>query len=240
MKVTFATTKQYLYWAVGEAKIRRSDILFAFPRFKRQDIEDAITKNRTTYWFDIFQSLQKSGKPVDEDELKMYLELRDARVALGDMYETIREIERILHGIVKESLHALFGIHWWAQAIPAEIRKKCEAYEKKAPTSDPFRHTSFGQLVQILDDQWEFIFREHSKDLARDKRKFLADLKQIQNVRNRVMHPVRDAAPIEDEFALVRDFVKLLKSCLPLRDAEIAGGRRKGISMAEFMKDDEP
>lgn len=103
MGVTVSTVINYLYNQVGEGRIRRSDIVFSIGQNTRDTIEDIISETGSAYWFDIYRAAERSGKQIDRDDLQIYLELRDARVALGDMYEIIRHIEVTLHSSIKTS-----------------------------------------------------------------------------------------------------------------------------------------
>src|SRR5258705_11085748 len=97
MGITITSVEQYLYTKVGEGTIKRSDILFSIDSDTRKLIEDLIQQLGKTECNSIFFAARRKDQPLDYDELKIYVRLRDARVSMGDMYELICRIEMELH-----------------------------------------------------------------------------------------------------------------------------------------------
>ena len=209
MDVTVSTVINYLYNQVGEGRIRRSDIVFSVSQNTRDTIEHLISETGTTYWFDIYRAIERSSRQIDREDLQIYLELRDARVALGDMYEIIRDIEVTLHSSIKNILVSEYGPNdWWRKGIPKNIRAECAASLEKdpEPAGEPYCYTDFIHLKEILDKQWRVFSRALPKKLSSDKKKLLSGLAKLNEVRNSVMHPVRGMIPTDKDFALVREF----------------------------------
>lgn len=208
MGVTVSTVMGYLYNQVGEGRIRRSDIVFSIDQDARDTIEEIITQANTTYWSDILRRIEQTGESVNQDDLRVYLKLRDARVALGDMYEIIRDIEVTLHGAIKNALVAEYGtVDWWRQGVPSNIRAECAASLERDPTpaEEPYCYTNFIHLKEILDEQWKLFSAVLPKTVASDKRKLLSSLTKLNTIRNNVMHPVRGVTPSDKDFAFVRE-----------------------------------
>ncbi|RLI51982.1 MAG: hypothetical protein DRP09_18675 [Candidatus Thorarchaeota archaeon] len=209
MEVTVSTVMGYLYNQVGEGRIRRSDIVFSIDQDTRNVIERVVVHLDTTYWYDIYREIEKMGKPVNRSDLEVYLKLRDARVALGDMYEIIRDIEVTLHNAIRNVLTCEYGsVDWWRQGISENIRAECAAALEKdsTPAEEPYCYTNFIHLKAILDKQWRLFSAILPKRLASDKKQLLSDLTKLNQVRNNVMHPVRGVVPTDKDFAFVRDF----------------------------------
>jgi len=127
---------------------------------------------------------------------------------LGDLYEDLRRIEIHVHGRIHHALVQSYGdgeSGWWRQGIPERIRVKC--HERRERDVDepcaPFCYCDLLDLDAIMEDQWT-----HLKDLFPDytsnRKQLSKDLRQLNGIRNKVMHPLRGLVPGEDEFAFVR------------------------------------
>ena len=211
MGISVASVRQYLYTQVGEGRIRRSDIVFSIPAEKRRAIEDVIDQKKTTNLVTVAIALEREGFDVDRTELKMYLDLRDSRVSLGDMYEYIREIEVTLHDMVKEVLVAEYGEGWWRTGISESIRKDCASRREgdTEPVREPYCYTTFINLSTIIQKQWNIFSSVLPPEFAGSKKSLLLqELERINNVRNRVMHPVKTHEFTEEEFCFAHHFRK--------------------------------
>jgi len=223
MDVTVSTIMQYLYNQVGEGKIRRSDIVFSIDKGLRDAVESVISeirrrnpKYKPTYWEShrIWERLAKKGADANEDDVGVYLSLRDARVALGDMYEYIRETELFLHDYIRDVLSRGYGPDsWWREGVPVKIRKECAAAREEdyEAADDPFRYTNFIHLKEILEKNWDKFSKILPGEVASDRRSLLSNLEKLNRIRNLVMHPVRANTPTEEDFSFVRDFAKKLR-----------------------------
>ncbi|MDQ3070037.1 MAG: helix-turn-helix domain-containing protein [Acidobacteriota bacterium] len=209
----FATVMGHLYGLVGEGALRRSDIVFSFDQDTRDAIELAIESLGTTDSRTLRKTLQKQGVGIRREDLAVYLALRDARVALGDMYEMVRDIELALHDRIREAFVTNFGdAHWWREGVPAGVRAECAAlYEHDPdPAPDAFGYTSMIHLREILDKRWDVLAPAFPGPLQADRKKLLSDLVTLNRIRNAVMHPVRRAAFTDREFLFIRDFARRL------------------------------
>lgn len=212
MGVTVSTVMGYLYNQVGEGNIRRSDILFSIDPKTRSMIEDLISELNTTYWFDIYKFAEEKGIKLNKDDLKIYLQLRDARVAFGDMYEFIREIETILHNVIKKILIHEYGENWWRKGVPTKVRVACvTAFEEDTnPSFHPYCYTNLIHLKEIINKQWKIFSKYLPKKIVKDKHVFLCKLAKLNQIRNRVMHPVRGDLD-EKDFVFIREFREYLE-----------------------------
>ena len=204
--VSLDTIIQYLNTAVGEGRIRRSDIYFAIPAEHRKLVELAIATTGST----------ELAKLVDVDNLvhvrqylELYLALRDARLQMGDMYEYISSIELTLHAAIQRLLSAEYGpgeTGWWRKGVPPIIRKACASTREddEEPAADMYNYTTFIHLKDIMDKQWLLFVGHLPKGLH--KSEFLDSLIRLNTIRNRVMHPVKAVKLTEDDFEFVRRF----------------------------------
>lgn len=144
--VSLATTLQYLNQMVGEGRLRRSDILFSSPREVRQAIADV--KDRTTDTVD----------PADYRVVQLY---GNAAHALGDMYDDLCEVEKVLHNFVRVYLQVNLGGNeagWWRKGTPEAIRKSRQTRreEDPEPAAEPYCYTDLIDLGRMIEHNWSF------------------------------------------------------------------------------------
>lgn len=213
MNAPFATVMAHLFGLVGEGALKRSDIVFSFDQDVRDAIERAVEEHGTTDLRLLRKVLARQNVQIRREDMAIYLTLRDARVALGDMYEMVRDIELALHDRVRETFVRAFGDgRWWREGVPASVRAECAAlYEHDPdPAPDAFAYTTLIHLREILDKRWDVLAPAFPRPMRSDRRKLLADLVALNRIRNAVMHPVRRAAFTDREFLFVRAFAKTL------------------------------
>jgi transposase len=208
MQVTLETVIQYLYHQIGEGKIRRSDVVFSVDPSTRRLVEAVITELETEDRLKIVTAVTKSGHPIDPDDLYTYLQFRDARLALGDMYEIIRDVEITLHGAIKKVLQAEFGESWWRNGVPEKIRAECaETLERDPePAKEPYCYTTLIHLKEIIEKQWALFTRVLPDKVTSNKKELTGGLARLNQIRKGVMHPVRGTGPTEEDFAFVHVF----------------------------------
>ena len=68
----------------------------------------------------------------------------------------------------------------------------------------------FIDLKEIIDKQWKLFGRVLPPDLAADKPLLKKSLQELNEIRNRVMHPIKGLSFTEDEFATVRQLHRQL------------------------------
>lgn len=199
--VTVQTILGYLDQMIGVGRLRRSDVLFSVSPEKRRE-----AANRETVMEDSF-----SGPGL----LARYAEILErygsAAHALGDMYEDLRCVEVSLHARVREVLQAKFGNAqdgWWRKGVSETLRKKLVARrEEDDSPEDPYAYTDLLDLAEILERNWGQIAADVVPNPA-EKQAALADLRRLNQIRRKVMHPVRSSVPTEQEFEFVRNVRK--------------------------------
>lgn len=83
--------------------------------------------------------------------------------------------------------------------------------EEQEPAAEPFCYTTFIHLSKIIDSQWSVFSKVLPNRIVKDKKKFLADLNQLNTIRNYVMHPVKGMPITEDDFEFVRSFHHIIR-----------------------------
>ena len=213
MGVPFASVMAHLYGLVGEGALRRSDIVFSFDQDTRDAIEAAIEQAETTDMRVLRKALAKADVPIAREDLAVYLTLRDARVALGDMYEMVRDVELALHDRIRGAFIAAFGEErWWREGVPANVRAECAALYEHDPDPAPeaFAYTTLIHLREILDKRWDVVAPALPREMQSNRKKLMSDLVTLNRIRNAVMHPVRQAQFTDREFLFVRGFARSL------------------------------
>jgi hypothetical protein len=214
MKVSASTVIQYLFHEVGVGHVRRAEILFTIPPQCRTALEAAmIATGSVDVWVLSRYLNQQFRLQIDRAEIELYMGLRDARIALGDMYELIRDIELTLHQHVRATLTAALGEDWWRDGVPENIRVDCVSMRERdpQPEDDAYCYTTLMSLHKIIDCSWGVISQEMPPHLRGKKKEFLAELSKLNRIRNAVMHPVRGTSLTEADFVFVRHLHAALK-----------------------------
>lgn len=218
-RVTLSTTIGYLNQLVGEGRLRRSDILYSVPRDIRSRIISMIERTPSRSLVSIAIKLDKAAgsaeAKISRDDIEVVWRYYDARISLGDMYEDLREIEVWLHQFLKQVLQEKFGPDedgWWRKGIPEVVRKNCQVRreEDAEPAPEPYCYTNIVDLSKIIEKNWASVMARLPRDAASNRRRLLSKLAQLNEIRKKVMHPVRGEAPTEEDFESVRELKVLL------------------------------
>src|SRR5690348_11836759 len=208
MKIPVGVVMAYLYRQIGEGELRRSDILFTLDPQARERIEKLVQDRGSIVAWKLRRWLHNDGFEVDSEDLQIYLKLRDARVDLGDMYELIRDLELSLHGFVREALEREFGAEqWWREGVPLNVREDCAITNERdpEPAQDLFCYTTIMHLFVVFDKQWTTLSQFLPPKLKGNKQEFLTNLKRLNSIRNKVMHPVKGYVITEEDFDFIRE-----------------------------------
>ena len=72
-----------------------------------------------------------------------------------------------------------------------------------------FCYTTFINLSEIIKNNWVEIFSKKDvfpEDFTKDKKQLLSDLLQINEIRNKAMHPLKNFKPTEQDFHFLKNF----------------------------------
>jgi hypothetical protein len=186
MKVSLATVLGYLDRKIGDGDLRRSDIYFSLDPETRRN-------------------------PPNSDYVKILDRYRNGASAYGDMYEDLRSIEVSLHRGLRDRLASTFGEHegeWWRKGVPTKVRVKCASRreEDDAGYCEAYGYTDLLDLAEIIKAAWGSVREMFPPTVQHDRPELLRGLRRLNQIRRRVMHPVRGAPPGEDDFEFVREF----------------------------------
>lgn len=214
--VSFNSVVPYLWVAVGYGLIRRSDVLFSFPKELRREVDRVAHSATREGLFELIIDLRKRKVAFDLNELQLLWNLTAARAGHGDLYEFLTNTEKLLHETIREVLVGQFGkdeAGWWRQGVPEKVRADCAVARERDDEggAEPFAFTTFIHLQDILHHQWPLFQNRLPKEAASDKKAFLADLKRLNAIRNRVMHPTRLHMISDEDFEFAREMHRKLR-----------------------------
>lgn len=217
--ISLTTVFSYLDRAVGEDKITRSEIYFSMPQHLRARVEAACTAAGYRYprGSTAPVSLGPLGSSLadeDADSVKVCLRYGPASRYYGDLYEVVRRYEIDLHRLVRDVLIQHFGDDeraWWFQGVPTKVRVQCagRAEELGRWDLDPWNCTMLLDLQSVIDQLWKVFDKFYRLPSKND---VASEIKRVNDVRNRVMHPVRDSPPTEVDFDTLNTAYKALQS----------------------------
>jgi len=208
--ITFKSVVQYLYTAIGFGLLLKSDILFAIDESTGGAIEQALCSLNHLSAYGLVAVLKDAGICLDDEDAALYLDLRKSRVDIGDVYQFIAEIELSLHQTIQVTLKAECGDEeegWWRKGVPQKVRIACvtRREEDVELPAEPYCYTTFSDLIDIIDKEWKVLSPQLPNAMTKDKGDCIRNLRQLNAVRNRVMHPVRSGPPSIKDFKFARD-----------------------------------
>ncbi len=128
--------------------------------------------------------------------------------------ELITYIEKHLHNIIFERLKELYGENWWIKGIPKNTRKKIALnFEENDCIGDKFDYTYIRDLAQIWKENITQ-FSEISPFLkwGNNYKAIEALFAKFNTMRNKLMHPVRDYLPSDDDCKFLENFAQKIFS----------------------------
>lgn len=160
----------------------------------------------------------RARRQQEEERIKRLAEEQEAKEeprVLG--YRCVQRIETNLHAHVKKTLQVSFGeeeSEWWVKGIAPQIRIECAQRREE----DPLREESYSyidliDLKTIIDKNWRIFdpFFQHVRGNINSKREFLAAIAKTNEVRKRVMHPIRMRVTDED-VSFLEQFSEIVKA----------------------------
>ncbi|MFC2045905.1 hypothetical protein ACFLTC_00070 [Chloroflexota bacterium] len=150
------------------------------------------------------------GIDIDPNDLRLYLHLRGSYI--GDLYFFVADLERSLHTLMRRVLAAEYGEAgdmWWHQGVPEKVREGCLGRQGRKG-AHPYSYTTFLNLKDILEDNWSTFARYLPEDETVDRRGLMDAFFAVNRVRNKVMHPIRERIPSDEDFKSVRQLRRRL------------------------------
>lgn len=127
-------------------------------------------------------------------------------------YGLIANIEPALAALIRVELRQGYGLEWWKQGVPLEIRKACSATKEEdpEPAEDASNYWTISHMASILESRWGIFSKVLPPSMAADKKLLKQKLERINRLRNRIMHPIKSYELMEDDFSLLEDVWKMV------------------------------
>lgn len=125
------------------------------------------------------------------------------------VYELIWRTETLLHRYVSAVLIETKEGPWWT-GFPNELQKKCleraQQDNHRSPLDCYIDLLDFGDIIKQNKDLFSDAFNLLTAEYKDPRAEFHSKLKRINDLRNLVMHPVRQITPSHDDLAMLERF----------------------------------
>lgn len=227
LKIPWIRVLINLYTLVRDGHLRRSDIVFSIPPDKRNligsilkhvnknmQVKQIIENIRNTEAVSLWSSIEEMESDVTVVSDFYYVRERSQISILGEIYADLCDTEVRLFDFIISRLQSEFGkdeTEWWVNSVPETIRQECAKRQEQDNLRCPKEaYLNIIYLKEIINKNWH-LFQESFAKVNNNpmlKKQLLADLIALNNIRNKVMHPLRKAALTDEDFELVRNFSK--------------------------------
>ena len=157
------------------------------------------------YGIDLGRRQSKEGT-TDQDQgyyLQFASAVRKEAASMAEHYQLFYCLENSIRELVSTQLQSAHGADWWNKAVPDQIKRDVADNIKKEQEAgvtlrslDTIDYTTFGQLSNIIDSQWEAF------DDTLNNRKAAV---RILAALNLLRAPIAHCAPLaEDEVVRLR------------------------------------
>lgn len=143
----------------------------------------------------------------DKELFKIYFESSLLNIWLGDLYWDLFFIENQLFFFIVDELQDRYGgdDDKWTEGIPANLYKKLEKKgNNDDKAGDVLRNAQLFEILKIINKNWEF-FSPYLNKTFGNKKHFDICFSRLNEIRNKVMHPIKKYPDIED-FIFVHQF----------------------------------
>ena len=233
MGVSLKTTLGYLEQMIGRGTIRRSDVFYTLSKEARSALEGVCGPGRSVRQRAIWQRLTRAklheiwdDEAAALDDITTFIEFRDSRFAMQDLYEDICVAECKLHQFIRAVLVREIGEKrslWWRLGIPVDVRKECASRceeDEDGEDLDPYCFTDTIHLAKILKAGWK-LFEPYAHCVRADsrfKKDLVSRIARMNLIRRKVMHPVRGHRPTEEDFEIVRSLREVAEKLIGTLD----------------------
>lgn len=147
---------------------------------------------------------------VDADLFENDIRANAAKMA--DFYKLYFCLENTIRRLMTERLIEKYGAGWWELRVPESVKRsvaELQQREKDSPVTlrspDPLSYTTFGELIQIFDMNWE-----HFSDTIRSQKAMRKTLSELGNIRNVIAHScILEDDEIKRFELLIKDWMRI-------------------------------
>ena len=135
-----------------------------------------------------YESKKINNNTVDTELFEHEILVKAKRMA--DFYVIYFCLENSIRKLISDVLNEKYGINWWDDKVPDDIKKEVIKKQKKEletsmsiRSDDSLSYLNFGELITIFDSNWKDF-----KDLLRSQRSVQDVLSQFNKIRNVIAH----------------------------------------------------
>lgn len=160
----------------------------------------------------------RTSRQKEEEGIRLLAEEQKAKEEPRvSAYKYVQIIETSLHAHVKHTLQTSFGEEergWWVQGVHPQIRIDCARKREEDPLREElYSYTDLIDLRTIIDKNWNIFLPsfQQVRESLNSKKEFLAGIAKTNEVRKRVMHPIRMIVTDED-ILFLEQFSEIIKT----------------------------
>jgi hypothetical protein len=167
-------------------------------------------------------NIEKSGieighvQTLKKDEvvdLELFeFDIRKQARKMADFYVIYYALENSIRRLISETLKEKYGLNWWEDKIPKDVREEIHKRQEKEKDSvismrsdDYLAYTNFGELILIFEANWDDF-----SAIIRSKKAMKQILSQFNMLRNVIAH---SCELIDDEITrfelLIKDWMRI-------------------------------
>lgn len=204
----------YLDHGTGAGYHKRSDIYRSIPIDVREMVDKVLAERGLPRpapawdgWTDPRKVLAVAPH-LEEDDVQVCLRYGPTTALVGDLFQETRDLEMELLHLVRRRLIAECGdgeAGWWRSGVPVGVRKSCaiRREEYDGELLEPWRFMDLMDFWEIIDNRWKYFQDLFRAPETESKPSFKRDMLALNDLRNRIAHPVREMPLTEGDFDLV-------------------------------------
>lgn len=207
---------------IGAGYVKRSDIYRSIPQSTRIAVDEALIVSgsclRSTWdrWAEVDPVLAVDPS-LEPGEVQVCLRYGPVETLVGDLFQDLRQVELDMDALIRSVLVREFGdgeAGWWRQGVPVAVRSACvlRREDYMAALLEPWRFMDLMNYWEILNARWPVFSPLFTAPATPSKPDLKRDFLALNDLRNRIMHPVRSMPPTEPDFDLVAAFTRQVRS----------------------------
>jgi len=201
----------YLDHGTGAGYHKRSDIYRSIPIDVRELVDKVLSEHNLVRprpawdgWTDP-RNILRFAPHLDEEDVQVCLRYGPTSALVGDLFQETRDLELQILRLVKHKLMTTYGdseAAWWRTGVPVAVRKVCalRREEYAGALLEPWRFMDLVNLWEIIDAGWKQFQDVFRPPETKDKPSLKRDMLALNDLRNRIAHPVRETPPTEADF----------------------------------------
>jgi hypothetical protein len=178
---------------------------------RNQMVEHELDQVEERFAIDLERGVDTSGDTADAYYPQIEASIRREAAAMAPHYEVFYSLEKTARALVADTLSDE-DADWWINLVPSQVRSDAEARKQRevdtgiTPRSDdPIDFTTFGELGQIILQNWDVFGQTFSSRKA---------VERVTANLNTLRAPIAHCSPLADDEVVrlqlaVRDWFRL-------------------------------